>query len=100
MISKVVSMDIVKYLREDQKLSVSDVAASMNTTVSHIVNVINKKELFTPEDIDAYINSSGLHCWEFMIKAIPLNHLPEKTKKKLLLCKEISDHLNKKNRKK
>jgi len=93
-------MDIVKYLQEDQKLSVEEIAASMNTTVSHVEKVVNKKEQFTPEDINAYLKSSELHFWEFILKAVPLSHITEKIKKRILLCKEMSDHLKKKNRKK
>lgn len=89
-------MDIVKYLQEEKHLSVEAIAASMNTTTSHIENILDKKDIFKPEDIDAYIKSSGLHFWEFLLKAIPLNHLPEKTRNKVLICKQISDHLNKK----
>ena len=93
-------MDIVNYLQKEQNLSVKDIAASMETTVSHIEKVISKKELFTPEDIDAYIKFSGLYFWEFILEAIPFNHLSKKTKSRVLLCKEISDHLKKKNCKK
>ena len=92
-------MDIVKYLREDQKLSVKDISTSMNTTVSHVEKVISKREQFTPEDINEHIKSSKLHLWEFTLLAIPLNHLTEKTKNRILLCKEISDHLKKNDKK-
>ena len=89
-------MDIVKYLQEDQKLSVEDISTSMNTTVSHVKKVISKKEQFTPEDLNAYIKSSNIHFWEFAISAIPLKHLSEKTKSRVLLCKQLSDHIKKK----
>jgi len=89
-------MDIVKYLQEEQNLSVKAISTSMNTTISHIEKVISKKEQFTSKDVNTYINSSELHFWEFVIEAIPLNHLSEKTKNRVLLCKEISDHLKKK----
>ncbi len=92
-------MDIVKYLQEEQNLSVENIATSMNTTISHVEKVIDKKEQFTPEDINAHIESSKLHLWEFTLLAIPLNHLTEKTKNRILLCKEISDHLKKKTKK-
>ena len=94
------SMDIVKYLQKEQKLSVESIATSMHTTVSHVEKVISKKEQFTPEDINEHIKSSKLHLWEFTLSAIPLSHLTEKTKNRILLCKQLSDHLKKKNRKK
>ena len=93
-------MDIARYLQEDKKLSVEDIATSMGTTVDHIKNVISKKETFTGEDLNAYLESSKLHFWEFAIEAIPLNHLSEKAKSRVLLCQEISAHINKKNGKK
>lgn len=93
-------MDIVKYLQEDKKLSVEDIARSMDTTVDHIENVISKKETFTAQDLKKYLESSKLHFWEFAIEAIPFNHLSEKAKSRVSLCQEISAHINKKNGKK
>lgn len=89
-------MDIVKYLQEDKKLSVDDIAKSMGTTVDHIENVISKKETFTANDLKEYLEFSKFHFWEFAIKAIPLNHLSEKAKNRVLLCQQISAHINKK----
>jgi hypothetical protein len=100
MISRVVSTDIVRYLQEEKKLSVAEIAAAMDTTVDHIEKVVKKKEPFTAEDFTAYLESSKLHFWEFAIEAIPLNHLPEKARRRVLLCKEISIHLKKKKNKK
>jgi plasmid maintenance system antidote protein VapI len=96
MISKVVSMDIVKYLQEERNLSAEAISTSMGTTISHVEKVINKKEQFTPEEINKYINSSELQFWEFALAAIPLNHLSEKTRNRVLLCKQLSDHIKKK----
>ncbi len=93
-------MDIARYLQEDKKLSVDDIAKSMGTTADHIKNVISKKETFTAQDLKEYLESSKLHFWEFAIEAIPLNHLSEKAKGRVLLCQEISAHINKKNGKK
>ena len=89
-------MDIANYLQKEQKLSVDEIAVSMETTPEHVKNIINKKEYFTPEDINTYLKFSGLHFWEFALASIPLNHLPEKIKKRVIICKEISDHLKKK----
>jgi len=89
-------MDIENYLQKEKKLSVDEIAASMNTTPERVENIINKKDNFTSEDINSYLKFSGFHFWEFTLKAIPLNHLSEKTKKRVIICKEISDHLKKK----
>ena len=91
-----VSIDIVKYLQREKKLSVSDIALSMNTTTDHIEKVINQKTQFTAEDIDSYLKSSNLHFWQFAIKAIPLNHLSARARDRILLCKELSEHIKKK----
>jgi len=99
MVSKIVSRDIVKYLQEEKKLSVADIATSMDTTVDHINQIIDQKEQFTADNIDSYLKSSKLHFWEFAIKAIPLEHLTPKARKNILICQEISARI-KKNRKK
>jgi hypothetical protein len=89
-------MDIAIYLQKEKNLSVEAIAASMDTTLEHVEKVISKKEQFTPEDINTYLKTSELHFWEFILEAVPLNHLTEKIKKRILLCKEMSDHLKKK----
>jgi len=89
-------MDIAKYLQKDKELSVKEIAKSMGATTDHIEKVIDKKELFTAQDVEAYLKSSNLHFWEFAMAAIPMAHLPEKARNRVQLCKEISDHLKKK----
>ena len=96
MISKTISIDILKYLQEDEKLSVEEIAAAMGTDVDHINEIIKRKKHFTAADLESYLKSSGLHFWEFAIKAIPLNHLPEKAKDRVLFCKQLSDQIKKK----
>jgi len=89
-------MDIVKYLQKDQKLSVEEIATSMDTTVDHISKVIEKEEQFTEEDLNSYLKFSKLHFWEFAFEAIPLSHLTEKAKDRIKLCQKISTHIKKK----
>jgi len=96
MLSKIVSMDIVRYLQEDKNLSVEEISTSMNTTSDHIKKVIAHKELFTGEDLTEYLKSSKLHFWEFAIEAIPLSHLTEKAKDRIELCQKVSIHLKNK----
>lgn len=87
----------MKYLQKEKELSVDEIAVSMGTTPDHIKDVIEKKQQFTAEDLNTYLKSSNLHFWEFATEAIPLNHLTEKARKRVLLCKEISFHIKKKN---
>jgi len=92
-------MDIIKYLQESKKLSAGEIAAAMNTTVSRINEIISHKQQFTAEDLDSYLKSSNLHFWEFAIESIPLNHLSEKAKSKILLCEQLSKNIKKKYKK-
>ena len=92
-------MDILKYLQKEKNLSVDEISAAMNTTTSHINNIISQKELFDGQDLEEYLKSSGLRFWEFAVKAIPIDHLPEKAKDRVLLCKEIASHIKNKKKK-
>lgn len=87
---------MLRYLQESEQLSVDDIAAAMDTTTTHINNVISNKEQFTSEDLNSYLKYSGLRFWQFAIKAIPLNHLSTKARDRILLCKELSAHIKKK----
>ena len=95
-VSREVSGDIVKYLQNKKGQSISDIAKSMDTSPSHIQNVINKKENLRSNDINAYLKNNNIHLWQFAIKAIKIEHLSPKAKKKVLLCKELSEHIKKK----
>jgi len=75
---------------------VVEIAAAMDTTTTHIDNVISNKEQFTSEDLNAYLKYSGLRFWEFAIRVIPLEHLTPKARDRVLLCKELSEHIKKK----
>lgn len=83
-------------MQKEEKLSAKEIAASMDATLDHIEKVLKKKEIFTGQDLEAYLKSSKLHFWEFAIAAIPLSHLSEKAKNRVTLCKDISAHLKKK----
>ncbi|MHA1469007.1 MAG: hypothetical protein ACTSSP_00445 [Candidatus Asgardarchaeia archaeon] len=98
MISRTISIDIVRHLQK-KGYSVDDISNSMGTSPQHINNVIDKKEPLTPDDINIYLNNTKISFWEFAYEAIPLSHLPEKAQKRILLCKEIAEHLKKKNKK-
>ena len=100
MISKTISIDILKYLQEKENLSVDAITAAMDTNVNHIKQIITHKTQFTSKNLDAYLKFSGLHFWEFALKAIPLDHLPPKAKNRVLLCKDIAANIKKKNNKK
>ena len=77
-------------------MSINEIAESMGTDPNYIKNAIKGKKIITIEQINHYTHHKGIHFWEFVLDAIPLNHLSEKTKNRILLCKELSDHIKKK----
>lgn len=68
----------------------------MDTTIDHVEKVLKKKETFTGQDMEAYLKSSKLHFWEFAVAAIPMDHLHDRARNRITLCKEINAHLKKK----
>ena len=98
-VSKEISVDIIRYLQEKKGLSIDDIAKSMSTSFTHIQEVINKKSNLRSENINFYLKNKNIKFWEFAIDAIPSDHISPKSKRKILICKKLSDHI-KKNKKK
>ena len=94
-ISREISTDIIKYLQEKKGQSVDDISTSMSSSPEFIQFVIEKKLRLTPKHINAYLKNQDIAFWEFAMEAIHENHLPESIMKKIQLCKQISDHLEK-----
>ena len=92
-ISREISTDIMKYLQEEKGLSVNDIADAMSTSPEFIQFVIDEKLLLTTEHINAYTDYKDIRFWEFAIEAIPMDHLPPKARKKVQICKELTDHI-------
>ncbi|NGX64085.1 MAG: hypothetical protein KR126chlam6_01509 [Candidatus Anoxychlamydiales bacterium] len=99
MVSKVISLDIIKYLTGIKGYSVKEIARATNSSTIHIDNIINKKEQFTGDDIKSYLKFADISFWQFTYEAIPLGHIPEKTRNRVKICKEIHDHIEKKSKK-
>lgn len=99
MISKKVSIDIVTYLQKEKGLSVDEIAQSLDTSVETIKGVLKSEQLLTPDNVNFYLKSSDLPFWEFCVAAIPMEHIPEKARNRILLCEELSKHIKKKRRK-
>ena len=97
MYSNIVSIDIIKYLQEKKGYTVADIALIMETTPQNILDIYNNKYNLTSCNVDSYLNYANLKFWEFALEAIPLAHLPEKAKKKIFICKELSDYIKSKN---
>ena len=95
-ISREISADIMKYLQEKEGQSVNDIAESMSTSPEFIQFVIEGKFSLTPDHVNNYTKKKNIRFWEFAIKAIPMSHLSEKARKKVQLCKELSECLEKK----
>ena len=98
-ISKKISIDIMKYLQEQKGMSIDDIAESMSTSPEFIQFVIEGKLKLTSNHINSYTQKNNLRFWEFAIKSIPMSHISSKAKKRIQLCKEISDHIKKSNKK-
>ncbi len=99
-VSKEVSTDIVEYLREKKGISIADIAMVMDTSPEFINFVIEKKLQLTSGHIGTYLKNTNSCFWEFALEAIPMNHLSEKAKSRLNLCKTIAYHLEKKKKNK
>lgn len=95
MISREITIDILQYLQDKKELTTNDIAKSMETSSEHIQNIIDKKELFKEEDIQAYLKTTNISLWEFAYKAIIMDHLSDKSRKRILLCKELSKRIKK-----
>ena len=89
----------MQYLQKEKNLSIDEIAQYMDVSIDHIKKVLKSEETLTPNNIITYLKATNQHFWEFAIAAIPIGHLPEKAKNRVLLCKEISDHLKKNSKK-
>lgn len=96
---KKISEDILRYFAEIKCYSSEEMAAATCSPINHIENIKNGLEFFTSADINNYLNNEKLKFWEFAIKAIALENLPEETRKKVLFCHLIFKQINNKQRK-
>ena len=95
-ISQEISTDIIKYLQRKKGFSVNDIAKLMSTSPAHIHEIINKKTHLNSNDVKSYLKAQNIRFWELASEAIPMNHLPSQTKKKILVCKELTKYIKKK----
>ena len=95
MISKEISSDILIYLKQVKGYSIEEMANATGSSIIHINNIINSKSLFTAKNINFYLKFANISFWKFAYKAISLEHLNEKSRKKMKICKELSDHIKK-----
>jgi hypothetical protein len=94
-VSREVSVDILKYLQEKKGLSVADIAKDMSTSPEFIQFVIEGTLPLTSDHINNYTKANDMRFWELAIEAIPEEHLTEKASKKIKICKQLSDHIKK-----
>lgn len=99
MSSMEISKRIIQYLQSEKELSIEEIASLMDVSPYYIENVVNNKSSLSSEHIGTYLNKTNTHFWEFAINAIGIEKLPEKIKKKVLICKQISEHIEKKKKK-
>jgi len=94
-ISREISADIMKYLQEEKGQSVNNIAESMSTSPEFIQFVIEGKLQLTTGHINAYTEKNHLRFWEFADAAISKNHLSPSAKKRIQICKELTEHIKK-----
>ena len=94
-VSREVSTDIVKYLQEKKGMSVADISKAMGTSPEFIDFVVHEKLKLTSDHINTYLKNTNTHFWEFAVEAIPMEHLPEKARNRVNLCKDITGHIEK-----
>ena len=95
MVRKEISEDILRYFAVKKGYSATEIAKAVSAPVSHIDNILKSKEYFTIKDVLSYIENSKMMFWEFAIEALDLSHLPEKTRKRVLVCQQLAELLKK-----
>ena len=94
--SREISTDIIHHLQIKRGLSIDDISKFMETSSENIQSIIDKKTLLKAEHIKAYLKNTNTPFWELTYDAVPLEHLSEKNRKKILFCKKISENIKKK----
>ena len=89
------SVDIAKYLIEKKGMSIDDIAQSMDSSKEHIQKIIDGIETFHINNIDAYLKKNNITMLDFITQAVPLEHIPLKTRKKIILCQKLSKRIKK-----
>jgi len=95
-VSREISIDILQYLQNKKEMSIIDIAAAMGASPDFIELAIKNKLKLTSEHINTYLKNTNTHFWEFALEVIPANHLSEKAKNRISLCKDIANHIKKK----
>jgi hypothetical protein len=95
-ITKEISIDIINYLQLKKKMTIDDISASMNTSSSHIKDIINKKSNLTIKNVNIYLKKTNMYFWDFADKAVQKKNLSKKAKTKIKICKEIFSYIEKK----
>jgi len=95
MISKNMSVDILKCLQEKRGMSIDEIAKAMDSQPEHIQEIIDKKSSITANDLSSYLKNTETRFWEIAVEGDLLKYLPQKTKKNVLICQEIAQHLKK-----
>lgn len=98
MITKRLSLDIVLYLQK-KGFSTDEIAGAMGVPPRTVKKIIKYQARFAPENIAFYLKFANISITEFLWEAIPLDHLPEKVKNNVLLCKQLSKYIHKKSEK-
>lgn len=95
MISKIISIDIIRFLLESKDFTKESLSKSMDISVKNINKVLKKKISLSQEHINNFSKNEEYKIWQLMYDAIPPNHLSEKAREKIELCRVLSKRLRK-----
>ena len=83
-VSREISTDIMKYLQEKKGMSINDMALATDSSPEFINLVLENKLTLTSDHINAYVKNKEIRFWELAIEAIPMDHMSEKSRKKII----------------
>ena len=95
MISKTISMHIVKYLLEEKGYSKKELSTLMDISVKEINKTLHLHFCLEPHHINNFVNNTDFYHWQLMDEAVPSHFLSEKLKRKIKLCRKLTERLKK-----
>lgn len=98
MLSKKISIDIISFLIKKKNLSLIQISELMDLPVSEIKKISNPyyKSILDQKHINCFLEKNDIKYWELIYEAVPPEHLTEEIRKKIELCKIVSNRKKRK----
>jgi predicted transcriptional regulator len=98
MFSKKISMDILFFFIKNKNLSIEELSKILEIPTSEIKKISNPyyKSVLSKENVQHFLDKTNMKQWELIYQAIPPKHLTEEIRKKIELCKIVSDRKKRK----